>query len=429
MGKNIFVLLFRKVIGALVSMLCTTLIIKNISIGDYGIYTVFLNTIAMFSTFATLGVDSSSAFVLQNKKYDSTSALINVFLLGIIISAISFFLFFIIFYHVHISDFNMIPYNIKFYMVISSVFMLLANILFSILMGKMHFNTYAIFTFIPNLTLIIALFITTRFFHLTLEKTSFYFMLGYLLTIISLVIYLLIEFQILKNLDRFSIEISKYILKYGFLSYASNIITFLNFRVNIFIIGYFLTSNAVGYYSSCLVVIDLFWLISGTIANITYPFFSKPDSGSLRKKFIPLITRNILFITLLGNILFYLAGNYIIPILFGKEFLVIRNLLLILAPGVVLLAGAKIMCTDFTAQGKPKINIYINGITFVFTIISNLLLIPRLGLNGAALSTSISFFVFFVLTVIIYTKMTNTRIIDYIIPKLSDVKLIINSKN
>ncbi|MBL1219831.1 oligosaccharide flippase family protein [Chryseobacterium sp. L7] len=429
MAKNIILLLFRRSLGALISILATTTIIKNLSVEDYGIYSIFLNIVSLASTFTTLGIDAATGYVLQNKKYKREDALVNTFSLGAIISVISFFIFYGIFYNLHMSDFNIIPQDIKMFMVVSSVCMLYANILYSILIGNMSFKSYSFFTIIPNVSLLIALFITTRFFHLSLKETAFYFMMGYILTVVSLSIYLILKYKILKNLYSFKKEISLYILRYGFMSYLSNVITFLNYRVNIFIIGYYLGSKDVGFYSTCLVVIDFIWLIPSTMASITYPMFSDPNRRDLRKQLIPVITRSILLLTTLAFCGFYLLGDFFIPLLFGKEFLVIKSILLILAPGIILFGAGKIITADFISQGKPKVNIYLNGLALLITVVVNFVLIPHFGLKGAAMASSISFSCVFISSLIIYCKMTHTRILDYIVPNISDFKMILKARN
>lgn len=429
MAKNIIILIIRRGLGALISILGTTLIVKNLTVKDYGIYSVFLNIITLSSTFATLGVDAATGYVLQNKKYKAENALVNTFSLGIILSLVSFIIFGLIFYNLHLSDFNIIPHSMKFYMLVSSVGMLFSNILFSILMGNLDFKNYSIFTIIPNLTLLVTVFIAIKISHFSLEKNAFFFMLGYIVSSIAVSSFLIFRYNILKNLRYFNKEISKYIFRYGFQSYISNVVTFLNYRVNVFIIGYFLGAEDVGFYSTCLVIIDFIWLLSSTMSSITYPLFSNPNIKDFRKKMIPIITRTILVLTTIATFTFYGLSNFLIPLLFGNNFMIIKNLILILAPGVILLGGSKIISADFTAQGKPKMNIYLNVMALVITIITNFIFIPKFGLNGAALATSISFSTLFIISLITYCKMTKTSVLSYLIPKLDDLIMILKANH
>lgn len=427
MGKNIFVLLFRKVIGALVSMLCTTLIIKNISIGDYGIYTVFLNTIAMFSTFATLGVDSSSAFVLQNKKYSKGVVIVNIVsaaLLMVILSGI--FTFYYVF-NFNSQDLSLVPQQYKIFIIVATMNVLFCNIMFAIVMGNMDFKNYSIFTIVPNLVLLIALYIFKIYYsRITLQEAVLFYTLGYSISSIVILLFTVIKYKLLKNIKFLNLEVVLYIFKYGIQAYLSNVITFLNLRINIFIIGYYLGVQKVGLYSTCLIIIDLIWLLASTLSSITYPLFSNPSNIVIRQRILPIVTRSVLILTLIASIGFYILSKPLITLLFGENFLEIRSLLLILFPGVILLAGAKILAADFTAQGKPKFNIFLNFAVLIVTVITNFILVPILGLAGAALATSISFTVYFILCITIYCSVTKTNYLSYLVPKFDDIKQILS---
>jgi O-antigen/teichoic acid export membrane protein len=165
------------------------------------------------------------------------------------------------------------------------------------------------------------------------------------------------------------------------------------------------------------------------MSSITYPLFSNPNITDLRKKLIPVITRTILLFTSIATFTFYGLSNFLIPLLFGENFLVIKDLILILAPGVILLGGAKIISADYTAQGKPKMNIYLNVMALAITIISNFIFIPQFGLKGAAFATSLSFSTLFITSLIIYCKMTKTNVLSYLVPQLNDLRMILKANH
>lgn len=430
MGKNIFILLFRRVIGAIVSMLCTTLIIKNISVGDYGIYTVFLNTIAMFSTFATFGIDGSSSYVLQNKKFSKNVILVNIMTAAFLMVALTGIFTFYFIYNFHTEDLNLIPEDFRVYIIVATMNVLFCNIMFAVVMGNMDFKNYSIFTIVPNVVLLSALYLFKIIYDgITLEQAVLFYTGGYTISSIAVMLFAIFKYKILQNLKFINVKVGMYIYKYGIQAYLSNVITFLNLRVNIFIIGYYLGVEKVGLYSTCLVIIDLIWLLASTLSSITYPMFSNPVNVDIRHRILPIVTRSVLLLTFVATVVFYILSKPLIILLFGSNFLDIRSLLLILFPGVILLAGAKILAADFVAQGKPKFNIFLNLVVLVITIITNFIFVPLFGLEGAALATSISFTVYFILCLSIYCAVTKTSYIDYLIPQLDDIKQILKRIN
>ncbi len=430
MAKNIIILLIRRGIGALIAMLCTTFIVKNLSVANYGVYSVFLNTVTMFATFGTLGVEASSSYVLQNNRYSNKTTLVNIFFCAILMMVITALLTTVFLVFFNSSDFEIIPNDSKIYVVIAATMVLFCNIMFAAIMGNMDFKNYSIFTIVPNLSLLLLLYVYKIVVgSFSLDNAILFYTVGYMVSAVAVLIFHIVKYELLSKISAISIEVIKYIYKYGIQSYLSNLITFFNYRINIFIIGYFLGVQDVGMYSTCLVLMELIWLLASTLSSITYPLFSNPANVALRNKMVPVITRTVFLLTFIITLVFYLSGNILIPLLFGDKFLPVRNIFLMISPGLILMAGSKIISADFTAQGKPKLNILINLITLVITIVTNIILIPLMGLNGAALATTIAFSSLCIISLLVYTKMTGTNIFSYLVPRIDDIKMIIKSKN
>ena len=66
------------------------------------------------------------------------------------------------------------------------------------------------------------------------------------------------------------------------------------------------------------------------------------------------------------------------------------------------------------------INTYAIGISVLLNIILNLFWIPKWGINGAALATSVSYTVMFLVTIVVYIKISGNKIKDIILIKKED---------
>lgn len=429
MTKNVIILFLRKVMGALATLVATMLITRNLSVENYGLYNVFINTILIITSFLSLGIDSASGYVLQNQKHNQDKVILNIFYLTLFISIISFIVFNLIFKIVPYGSINGIPSNLQSFATVIGIGILFTNILYTILIGKMDFKNYAIFSIGPNVIFIILLCLFLIYKEITFEHVIISYMSGFIITSILLIIYFFRNVKIFSIKDfKIDVDIQKYILKFGLKSYVSNLITILNYRINIFIIAHYLGSKETGIYSSCLVIIDFIWLLPATISSVTYPWFSNPSMSAQRKVMIPIITRVVIFLTFIAALLFYILGDYLVNIVFGSKFTDTRPLFLYLGPGIILMAGSKIINVDFAAQGKPQINIYLNLMALIITVITNFLLIPRFNLIGAAIATSLSFIIWFSVSLLIYCKITKTGVKQYLIPKINDLSFIINFK-
>jgi Na+-driven multidrug efflux pump len=76
--------------------------------------------------------------------------------------------------------------------------------------------------------------------------------------------------------------------------------------------------------------------------------------------------------------------------------------MLVLLPGVILLGSAKVLTNEMVGRGYPQYNSINAGIAFILTVMFDLILIPRLGVLGAALASSISYTAVFLASVGFY---------------------------
>ncbi|MFO8144226.1 MAG: polysaccharide biosynthesis C-terminal domain-containing protein, partial [Candidatus Syntrophosphaera sp.] len=70
--------------------------------------------------------------------------------------------------------------------------------------------------------------------------------------------------------------------------------------------------------------------------------------------------------------------------------------------------------------GFPLVTILIPALAVLQNIGLNFLLIPRWGINGAAISTNISYLLWFFLIIIYEQKQTGGEMLGYLIPVKSD---------
>jgi O-antigen/teichoic acid export membrane protein len=60
-------------------------------------------------------------------------------------------------------------------------------------------------------------------------------------------------------------------------------------------------------------------------------------------------------------------------------------------PGIIMISLYQILSRNFTSRNRQQVNIVAAGVALAVNATSNLILIPRFGIVGAALSTAISY--------------------------------------
>jgi O-antigen/teichoic acid export membrane protein len=99
--------------------------------------------------------------------------------------------------------------------------------------------------------------------------------------------------------------------------------------------------------------------------------------------------------------------------------------LFVLLPGVVALSTTKIVYGYVTGIRMPAITSYVNIFAFVLNIVANLILIPRYGIVGASAASLISYTTSSVLFTTVAARLANARVLDFWVPRPSDLRFIV----
>jgi len=90
---------------------------------------------------------------------------------------------------------------------------------------------------------------------------------------------------------------------YGLKVYLGNVIGFLHYRIDMFLVNIFLDPFAVGLYSIAVVLTEKIWLVSQSAGTVLFPRVSSETNEKRLKEFTPRVCRNILLVTFMGAIL------------------------------------------------------------------------------------------------------------------------------
>ncbi|MDZ7330970.1 MAG: oligosaccharide flippase family protein [candidate division KSB1 bacterium] len=188
-----------------------------------------------------------------------------------------------------------------------------------------------------------------------------------------------------------SLALAKKMLHYGFKGYIGNLIQFVNYKVDLFLVNLLLGLSATGIYSIAVNLASLCWFVSYAMATSLFPRASASGKSSAE-----LINRSASICLLLTGVsagMLALICKPAIRLLYGEQFLLAAKAIYVLLPGVVIFVYTRILATYFSGNGRPLINSAISLASLAVSIPLNLILIPRLGLPGAALAITLAYIV------------------------------------
>ncbi|MEH7384302.1 flippase [Bacillus sp. JJ1521] len=421
--KNSTITLVRQFLGIIFGLLLLVLLARFLGDKAYGEYTLITLLPQMLLTFLNLGINSATIYYVSRKEVDINTAFnTNVFtalllsLIGMIIGVITILL-------LGDSKFSEIDPAYLYLILAGLPFMFLMTFLQTVFQGLENFkmfNTILVIQQFSNL-LFVAVLIVVFDFHLFGSLLAF--MIGFAITVVVIFIVFITKYNVTIHIKYFSVPFLKKTIGYGLKAHVSNMMTFLNYRLDLLLVGYFLNLSSVGIYSAALNVGERISIFSQAISSVLLPRVASLDTTEGRNKITTIVTRNLtLFIILLSLVLFFLS-DFVFQLLFGPKYSSSSIILKLLLPGLAVLSIEKVLSNDLAGRGKPELNMYVSFVNVILNVILNLILIPPYGIEGAAIASTITYIISFIMKVFIFKKESGESISSILIIKKHDVEL------
>ncbi|HZP27244.1 MAG TPA: polysaccharide biosynthesis C-terminal domain-containing protein, partial [Dehalococcoidia bacterium] len=211
-------------------------------------------------------------------------------------------------------------------------------------------------------------------------------------------------------------------IKYGSQGQLANLAQLFNYRLDQYLVAAFVTRAGVGHYTVAVGLAESIWWLSSAIAMALLPRLTamdREDAGD----FTPIVCRNTLLISAAAAAVLMAASPLLIRGVFGDEFSPAVAALLLLMPGIIAASAARILGSYLFSQGKVIYNTYATAIALAVTLALDLTLIPPLGINGAALASSVAYVAALLATLYWYRRTSGNPLREALFVRRSDTRL------
>ena len=194
-------------------------------------------------------------------------------------------------------------------------------------------------------------------------------------------------------------QLLKTMLAYGVKFYVSIMAGTIILRADLLIVNRFRGAAEAGVYGIASQFSFLLLMLPGVIATLLFPRVAATQDD--RGEFAVLVTRHttvVMLMTCLGAV----ALAYLLPFIYGANFGDATVQLLILLPGIFLMGLESVLVQHFTGTGLPAAIPWFWVITVAFNIGLNLLIVPTFGARGAAVNSTLSYALIFLLVAIYF---------------------------
>ena len=258
----------------------------------------------------------------------------------------------------------------------------------------------AFFTLSPAITVVLPLMEETV--HLSLLVALGLVMVGDTVTVV-LVTRRLGRFG---NPFRAKMKFLRKIFGFGFVAMLNTLLLSINYRMGTLMLSWMGTTNTeLGYFTTGISLAAYGWLISDAFREVLF-------SRTVRKDAVANVVFSLkinFYITLVCIVGIAMFGRTALLILRGAEFLPAYRVTVILFVGVLSMSYFKLLGTLFLSDGRKTAYLLFLSASALVNIVANWITIPRWGIDGAALSSVLSYTVAGMMFLLYFLKVYDVR--------------------
>ncbi len=171
------------------------------------------------------------------------------------------------------------------------------------------------------------------------------------------------------------------------------------YKADILLVEYFRTSTATALYNSAIVPAEMIWFVPSVIQMAflqhTANLWAEDNIEEINKQIKTGIKYSVLALTLFGVGLFALAEPFL-QVYFGGNYVAAADTLQLLILGTFFFGVSRVIVPVFQATGWVRHTELMTAGALLLNVLLNVVLIPRYGIIGAGIGTTISYVMLFV---------------------------------
>ena len=382
--KNISWLFFDKIIRIFGSLVVGIWVARYLGPEQFGILNYAIAFITFFSLFANLGLRTIVIRELTKYPERKFELLGTTFILKLVGTLFSLLVIYIVISHVK-SDNLLIQ---KVVLIIGAIYFFQVFDTINYFYQAKILSKYEVIA--KDSAFIIVSFI--KIYLIIYDYELVYFAYAnlfdsFLATCFILLIYLT-QGNNLKNW-KFDFSIAKELLKYSWPLAATTLLVTIHMRVDQLMIDYYLDIEQLGIYTVAVRLSEFWYFIPSIISNTLMPYFvqlRERDNRAYFSRLMQLYSIMFWFGVSVGVFVIFL-GQEMIIILFGEAYKNAYSALVLNIWSGIFVSQALARSIWMISENLQKYRLYNNIVAVNINIIGNMLLIPILGIGGAALST------------------------------------------
>jgi O-antigen/teichoic acid export membrane protein len=188
----------------------------------------------------------------------------------------------------------------------------------------------------------------------------------------------------------FDFALARRMFSYGLKSHVQIIASHFHFKAAMYLVAFYLNPAQVAFYSIASRLAEHILWLPQSLGLALFPRLAGADEQRAHEM-TAMAVRQALLLTAIAALGLALVGEFLITLWYGEEYAQAGAPLPYIAGGIVMMAMYVLLSRNFTSRNKQSVNIVAAYIALVGNLGLNVLLIPRYGIEGAAMATAVSY--------------------------------------
>lgn len=193
-------------------------------------------------------------------------------------------------------------------------------------------------------------------------------------------------------------------LSFGAAAHVANLAQWLSYRADLFLVAALLGPREAGLYAVATSVGEILWYLPNATASTVFSRTAARPAEPLPSPSSRSALANLAAGVVL-SILLAIGGRPLLELVYSPAFQGAYPALLALLPGLVAVGASKVLAAELAGRGHLRRNAIASLIGSLTTVSLDLVLIPRLGILGAAIASSGAYLVMTIATVAAYAQL------------------------
>jgi len=197
------------------------------------------------------------------------------------------------------------------------------------------------------------------------------------------------------------------VVRFALPVHVATVAAYLNYRVDEFIVAAYLPVEQLGLYAIAVGMAERIWIIPGSVATVLLPHLTnRPEQDATVSA---AVCRHVVLWTGATCLVVFALANPVVGLLFSSSFEGAVAPLRWLLPGIFTLCIGKVLVAEILAREKPRYTMWASAAAVVTNLVGNFLLVPRIGIVGAAVASSVSYTILSAILIVCYLRVTGLR--------------------